>query len=248
MIDEISIVIPALNEAEYLPRLLDSLAKQSYKGKIQVIVVDGQSVDKTIEVAKSFDMHFQDLLIIEAQRGIGHQRNVGAARAKYRYLLFLDADVVLPPKLLEHLALKIRVSGPFVAGVMHTSKDMNLPDRAIVAFAHLLIFASWVMQVPATVGDFILTTRENHQNVKGFVEGAILGEDIDYGLRSVKAGAKYRFYFWPKVIASDRRARKMGRMRLLFLWSRGFLHVLRHGPIFPGDGFEYPYGHYESHN
>jgi glycosyltransferase involved in cell wall biosynthesis len=247
VIDEISIIIPTLNEANYLPRLLESIAKQTFAGRLQVIVVDGHSKDKTVALARAFTVSVQDLLVIEAERGVGHQRNVGARGAKYGYLLFLDADVVLPPRLLEQLVAKVCVTGPFVAGVMHLSEDMNLGDRGFLVLAYMLILVSWIARLPVSTGDFLLTTQENHQQVGGFVEGAILGEDTDYGLRSVKAGAKYRFYLWPKVIGSDRRARKMGRMRLLLLWSKGFLHVLKHGPIFPGQGFEYPFGDYDSH-
>lgn len=246
MIDELSIIIPTLNEASYLPQLLESIAKQTYTGKVQVIVVDGHSNDQTVALARSFEGRLRDLLVLQATRGTGTQRNIGAERAKHRYLLFLDADVVLPPRLLEQLTAKLRVEGPFVAGVMHTAVGMDLVDRLFMAVAYTLIFVSWIGRSPATVGDFILTTRENHRTVKGFAEGAILGEDIDYGLRSLKAGAKNRFYFWPQVIASDRRVREMGRLRLLMLWSKGFLHVKRHGPIYPGEGFEYPFGHYDA--
>lgn len=248
MVDELSIIIPVLNEAKYLPRLLNAIAKQTYKGRLQVIVVDGHSEDKTVEVAESFKSRIGDLLILKANRNAGHQRNVGADKAKYKYLLFLDADVILPANLIEQLAGKIHDEGPFIAGVMHTSEDMNWFDRLFIVLAHFLIFVSWVSGTPATVGDFILTTKENHRRINGFVEGAILGEDTDYGLRSIKAGAKNRFYFEPRIIASARRVREMGRWRLLWLWSRAFLHVLRHGPIFPDQGYEYPFGHYDSHD
>lgn len=220
--------------------------KQTYAGELQVIVVDGQSTDKTVELARSFTARLQDLLVFETVRGIGHQRNAGAQRAKHAYLLFLDADVFLPPRLLEKLASKVRVKGPFVAGVMHSAENMDFADRIFIGLAYVFVFASWIAGSPATVGDFILTTQENHRSVKGFVEGAMLGEDIDYGLRSIKAGAKNKFYFHPQVIASDRRVRQMGRTRLLLLWSKGYRHVLKHGPIFPGQGYEYPYGHYDS--
>jgi glycosyltransferase involved in cell wall biosynthesis len=115
LIDEISI-IPTLNEAEYLPQLLDSIAEQTYGGKLQVIVVDGRSRDKTAEVARSYSGQLPDLVVLETNRGVGHQRNIGAEQAKYAYLLFIDADVVLPPRLLEQLTRKVRVNGPFVAG------------------------------------------------------------------------------------------------------------------------------------
>jgi GT2 family glycosyltransferase len=127
---------------------------------------------------------------------------------------------------------------------MHANEHMGVADRAFMTIMHLMIYMSWIAGVPPSVGDFILTTRENHLRVKGFVEGAIMGEDIDYGLRSVKAGAKKRFYFSPRVVASGRRLQKIGRVHLYLLWSKAFLHVRRHGPIFAEEGFVYPFGEY----
>jgi glycosyltransferase involved in cell wall biosynthesis len=246
VINELSIIIPTLNEEHYLPNLLTSIANQTYAGKLQVIVVDGNSSDRTCEVAQSFSDRIQVLSVLTSEADIGRQRNVGAKQAKYRYLLFVDADVVLPLRVLEQLSRRVREGGPFVCGLMHTARDMDLADRAFMSFAYLFVFLSWVAKSPATIGDFILTTRENHRKINGFFEGALLGEDIDYGLRSLKAGAKNLFYFSPQVVASDRRVRQLGRFQLLRLWSKGYRHVLKHGPILPGQGFEYPFGHYGS--
>lgn len=68
----------------------------------------------------------------------------------------------------------------------------------------------------------MLTTRENYDDVEGFKEGVVLGEDVDFGKRSIQAGAKYHFYFRPQVIASLRRAHKMGRMRIIKCIARGY--------------------------
>lgn len=246
MIHELSIIIPTLNEAGYLPRLLNSIAEQTYIGKLQVIVVDGYSVDKTSEIAKSFGNRIADLLVLRAKRNIGHQRNFGAQNAKYHYLLFLDADVILPPDLIQEIARKVRLPEPFIVGTMHTTSHMNLIDRFFLLFIYLLLFCSWAAKVPAINGDFTLTTAANHKAIKGFVEGALLGEDIDYAIRSVKSGAKYKYFLRPTIIASDRRVRDMGRWRLLLLWTRGYLRVIKHGPIFPNEGFRYQFGHYKT--
>lgn len=246
MIDELSIVIPALNEAGYLPELLQSISQQTYTGKLQVIVVDGNSTDNTAGIARGFAGQLPDLLVLQTKSDIGHQRNMGAAQAKYGYLLFLDADVILPSDLLQRLTAKVHVTEPFIIGTMHTTAHLNAVDRLFLVGVYVLLFITWVARVPAINGDFIFTTRKQHQRIHGFVEGALLGEDSDYAIRSVKAGATYRYLLNPKVIASDRRVRLMGRTKLFWLWTRGYLRVMKHGPIFPGEGFEYPFGHYKN--
>jgi len=242
--DQVSVIIPALNEYYYLPHLLESLAHQTYKGQLQVIVVDGKSEDNTAQKAAEFANRFDDLLVLTAERDVGHQRNVGANHAKYPYLIFFDADVVLPLNFLEALAAQVHGDKPFIGAVMHMGEKMSLIDYASLVAVYGLGFLAWLARMPFINGDCMVTTRANHQRVGGFVEGAILGEDTDYGFRSIRAGAKYRFFMRPHVIASDRRITELGvnRWTLLWTWSRAFLKVKRHGPTF--EGVEYPFGRY----
>jgi glycosyltransferase involved in cell wall biosynthesis len=93
---DLTIFIPAKNEANMLPNLLRSLCKQDYEemGAIRVIVADAGSTDDTVMAA----LGFQDRRLVEVISGglpaVG--RNAGARLAATRFLLFLDADVELP--------------------------------------------------------------------------------------------------------------------------------------------------------
>jgi glycosyltransferase involved in cell wall biosynthesis len=77
MIRELSIIIPTLNEADYLPDLLDLIITQTYDGKLEVIIVDGQSTDETLAVARSYEGQIAGLSILETTKNVGHQRNFG---------------------------------------------------------------------------------------------------------------------------------------------------------------------------
>ena len=86
---KLSIVIPAKNEEKYLPKLLASVKKQSFKD-YEIIVADNNSKDKTKEIAKSYGCKI-------VKGGLpGKGRNAGAKIAKGEIILFLDADVILP--------------------------------------------------------------------------------------------------------------------------------------------------------
>src|SRR5208283_1514364 len=91
--NELTIVIPAKNEAKLIPRLLTSLTSQDYSKmrSTKVLVADASSTDGTPEIVLSF----RDRLNVEVIRGgmpsVG--RNLVAARAESDYVLFLDADV-----------------------------------------------------------------------------------------------------------------------------------------------------------
>jgi glycosyltransferase involved in cell wall biosynthesis len=241
--DELSIIIPTLNEQRYIPNLLESIYTQQFSGKLQIIIVDGQSSDATQSQVEQFKSKLDDLLFISATPNVGHQRNIGASKAKYRYLLFLDADVVLPTNCLRKLSNEIDGKENFTTAILHLSPRMSVIDYLALLMIYVLFFLAWLARMPVTNGDFILTTKALHEQINGFKEGAILGEDTDYGFRAIQAGAKYRFIFATHIIASDRRIKQMGRLKLILLWSRVFIRVKKHGPTY--SGVEYPFGHYD---
>ena len=76
-----SIVIPCLNEEKYLPKLLTNLEKQTLKD-FEVIVVDGQSEDKTLAKATSFNNRLKIKTLKADKRNVSFQRNLGAKNAK----------------------------------------------------------------------------------------------------------------------------------------------------------------------
>src|SRR5258705_4713330 len=102
---ELTVVIPAKNEVEMLPRLLESLCRQDYEGmaSTRVLVADAGSTDGTVEAG----LGFRDRLKVEVIAGglpsVG--RNAGARLATTKYVLFLDADVELPEPTLVRRAL-----------------------------------------------------------------------------------------------------------------------------------------------
>src|SRR6516164_5962223 len=92
---ELTIVIPAKNEAKLIPRLLTSLTTQDYSkmSSTRVLVADANSTDGTPEIV----MRFRDRLNVGVIHGgmPSFGRNQGAAQADSKYVLFLDADIEL---------------------------------------------------------------------------------------------------------------------------------------------------------
>ena len=92
--NKISIIIPVLNEANYIGRLLQHLTQNANPKNIaEIIVVDGDSSDNTVEIVKSY----KAVIIFKSSKGRAKQMNIGAKNATGNILYFLHADS-FPPK------------------------------------------------------------------------------------------------------------------------------------------------------
>ena len=108
----VSIIITTRNSSKTLTKLLQSLKEQSYN-KIEIIVVDNNSEDKTRDIAKEFTR-----LVFNKGPERSVQRNFGASIAHGKYMLFLDSDMEMGKevimdcvKKMESLPLKHQVGG-----------------------------------------------------------------------------------------------------------------------------------------
>lgn len=242
MVDELSIIIPTLNEERYLPKLLDSLVAQNFKRKLQVIIVDGNSIDRTIEVAQKYKKKI-DLLILKTRTDIGHQKNVGVENAKYENLLFVDADIILPKNLLSRFTKNVKPNEKSVQNIFFLPDKGPFIHYLVFWLAHLSVAVCSVFQ-PVTSGGFMFTTKKNHLEIGGFKEGTVAAEDVDYGDRSIKNGAKFKFHYDCFVYNSTRRARLMGIFPMMRFYLRGYLYYKMHGVLYDKEKFNYPYGQY----
>ncbi|HEV8555177.1 MAG TPA: glycosyltransferase [Actinophytocola sp.] len=119
---DLSVVIPAFNEADYLPRYLPTVRaavcrwENRSRSRGEIIVVDNASSDATAHVARSLGAR----VIHEPRRNIAHARNTGAAAASAPMLFFVDADVALPLEAVDVVTTHLR-SGSCVGGAIPPS-------------------------------------------------------------------------------------------------------------------------------
>jgi len=97
---KVSVIIPTYNEEKNIGKCLENLRKQTFP-KIEVIVVNDGSSDKTREIVRIF----KEVRLINffTNKGKTHALDEGVKRSKGQFLLFLDADVELLPKAIEIL-------------------------------------------------------------------------------------------------------------------------------------------------
>ena len=88
----ISIIVPAYNIAEYLPRCLDSILKQTYKN-LEIIVISDGSTDGTNQVIEKYAAQDDRIIpVFKENTGVSDTRNRGLDIAKGEYIGFVDGD------------------------------------------------------------------------------------------------------------------------------------------------------------
>jgi glycosyltransferase involved in cell wall biosynthesis len=101
---QISIIIPAYNQAKYLPDAINSIIDQSFEDWECIIVNDGSS-DNTREVVNPYLGNRKFIYIEQHNNGLAATRNRGINESSGRYIQFLDADDVI-----DHTKLKKQFS------------------------------------------------------------------------------------------------------------------------------------------
>lgn len=106
-----SIVVPAYNEAAYLPATLDSLQHQDYPGSYEIVVVDNNSTDDTARVAAERGVR----VLHEGRPGVCAARQTGSMAAAGEIIVSADADTLYPPGWLSAVDRRLVGSTEIVA-------------------------------------------------------------------------------------------------------------------------------------
>ena len=172
---KITVIIPTLNEADYI---VDTLIHAQHGENMEVIVVDGGSTDTTIDLAKSFDA-----TVIQTKPGRARQMNAGAAAASGSILLFLHADTRLPSRYDEHTRRTMGRSA-IAGGAFELRVDSTLSTFRVIE--RLANWRSHRMQMP--YGDqAIFVWASLFHEIGGFREIPIM-EDFELMRRLAKQG------------------------------------------------------------
>jgi glycosyltransferase involved in cell wall biosynthesis len=218
----LSIIIPTLNEEEYLPFLLDSIKRQTFQD-CEIIVADANSRDKTRQIAKERGC----LLVQGGLPSVG--RNKGAKTAKGDLLLFLDADVILPPDFLENILWEFETNYLDITSCFVSPLSDKRIDDILYGFGNLY-YAMNQHIGPQAPGYCILIKKNIHQKINGFDEEIKIAEDWDYISKASRKG-KFRFLQNTKIFMSMRRFERDGRTSVAIQRVLGTMYVFLFGGI-----------------
>jgi glycosyltransferase involved in cell wall biosynthesis len=192
--------------------LLTTIAAQEEKN-FEVIIVDGNSEDKTTAVARSFAKHFPLRIINAKKRGVSAQRNQGANEAKNDYLLFLDADSQIGPAFTRLNTGQIKKDAvSVIIPYLQIGKESILIQSLFLA-GNFLLTPMLFVKKPFSSGGNLIIRRDLFLALHGFDETLFICEDHDLVQRAFQAKAKIGLGKNTPVTFSTRRVKKEGELR-----------------------------------
>ena len=200
------IIVPILNEAQRLPRLLDELAPLQRQG-VEVILVDGGSDDGSAGMVEA-----AGFTLVRSARGRARQMNAGAALARGDTLLFLHADTRLPAQAIQSIEQAL------AAGTACWGRfDVTLSGRSCLLWvvARMMNWRSRCSGI-ATGDQAIFVTRPVFDAVGGFPDQPLM-EDIELSRRLKRRSRPACLR--NRVLTSGRRWHGKGPWRtILLMW------------------------------
>jgi glycosyltransferase involved in cell wall biosynthesis len=215
--NQLTIVIPAKNEAKLIPRLLISLTNQDYSkmSSTRVLVADANSTDGTPDIV----MSFRDRLNIGIVRGgmPSFGRNQGAAQADTPYVLFLDADIELAdPSLIRCCMEKAQQKQLHCLTTNIVCKSGSWIDKLFYVGNDFFQYLSYLHR-PFATGMFMLFDRKKFWQLGGFNEKILFAED--YRL-SQQVDRKRFAIVRGGVYTTNRRFQRMGHLKVGWLFLK----------------------------
>lgn len=216
---EISIVIPTLNEEKYIEDALESLRSQFTSRTYEIIVADGYSEDKTLDIAKGL----ADKIVYEKKRTISAGRQAGAKAAEGKVIVSAGADIYVEPHWLDAL------TKPIFDGTHIASTGPVIPLDGNIAeelFAHgFLKPATHILSKTGmhhAVADNMAIDAEVFKKIGGFNPDLVTCEDLDL-VSKAKAHGKIAFVPEAHAYVSMRRVREWGYPKYLHFHTANFL-------------------------
>lgn len=197
----VSIIIPCRNEEKFIGKCLDSIIAQEYpKDKLEVLVVDGMSNDKTRDVLKVYADKYSFIKTLDnPQKVTPIAMNVGIKKAYGDYILILSShskiDKIFVKKNIENI---LKNGADCVGGVMITlpANDTILVQSIAFSLSHPFGVGNAYFRIGSKEPKYVDTVpfgcykREVFQRMGLFDEDLARNQDDEFNLRLIKNGGK----------------------------------------------------------
>jgi glycosyltransferase involved in cell wall biosynthesis len=218
----ISVIVPSYNEEANIGACLESLSRQTVpRGEYEIIVVDGDSTDKTREIAA----RWADRVFIQTSRKVGGARNDGAAVARGGIIATTDADCIIPSGWVERIrddfaryTDTVQLYGPV------DPIEKGIKNGISLALANNFARAGYYTHtLYYTLGCNTAFRKEAFMKA-GMYRTVDAGDDLEIARRMRKFG-RVRFDNHLRVGFSMRRYQQYGTLKSIYEW----LYIVAHG-------------------
>jgi glycosyltransferase involved in cell wall biosynthesis len=212
----LTIVIPTYNEEENIGNCLRALNNQTTeRERYEILVVDGGSKDKTLQLAKK---HGANRVMMQNGKGIAGAKNTAVEAARGKILASMDADSIAPHDWVETLLDKF--SNENVVGLAGVSSSIEQDFVSRLGLDSLAVFAKFCARVgrPLLAGQGSAVRLDVLKKIGGFIPEYNIVHDVEVGWRARKYG-KIAFDPSWRVYTSSRRIKKMGFVKYFKLMA-----------------------------
>ncbi len=232
----VSVLIPACDEERVIGRILKRMSELTYPAdKLQIIVVDDASADKTGKIADRYSNMFSNIQVLhrderEGRHGKASALNAGLKYAKGEIILCFDADYYPQRNIAEQLVKEFE--DPEVGAVQGRVTVLNEPKNIVTRLVALERIGGYcidqkardslrlITQFGGTVGGF----RRSLLEFLGGWDEAMLAEDTDLTFRVYLAG--YRISYVDDAECYEEAVESWhGYWKQRYRWSRGHMQV-----------------------
>jgi glycosyltransferase involved in cell wall biosynthesis len=217
----ISVIVPSYNEEANIARCLESLGNQTIpRNEYEIIVVDGNSKDRTREIAE----RYADLVFIQTSKKVGGARNDGVMRSRGEIIATTDADCIIPP---DWLAI---IREDFSKGdIVQLYGSVDPIEKGIKNRISLWLANSFCFLGYCTTLLYYTLGCNTAFDRKAFIDAGMYhtidaGDDLEIATRMRKIG-NVRFDRRMRVGFSMRRYQQFGTLKSLYEW----LYIVLHG-------------------
>jgi glycosyltransferase involved in cell wall biosynthesis len=228
----ISIIIPTKNEGKYIGPTIEQFRRYLEPFDLEIIVSDAGSLDGTTEIVRQYRKEWGERVqLVEAagKQNIAIGRNLGAAAATGDILFHMDADVHIPNKADFFTEILEAFEKPGVVAltvpIWVYPVESKLSDRLYHILMNGVIRLSFTLGVYLAKGECQLVRRSIFEQIKGYNETIIAGEDCNLFYRLHKEG-EIAYLYRLKVHHSPRRFREYGYLRVSLIYIREGLSLL----------------------
>ena len=203
--DKVSVVIPILNEEKYIKNCLDSILEQDYpKESMEIVLVDGNSEDKTVDIIKEYIEKYDFIkLFVNEKKTVQYALNIGIKNSTGKYVVRMDAHASYAKDYISKCIEYLKKTECANVGGTTVVRGKNFTQKVIAAAYHSPFALGGSKHYDESYEGYADTVawgafeREYLLNIGMYDEKLPRSEDDDLNFRITERGDK--IFVTPKI-------------------------------------------------